>query len=723
MIWLRTGEEANKRYIKSAGPINLYAWNEIEIKGTLTSKGYSSGGKGVYVVKTDTTVLENGYSWERRYYIRLYDVSELMEHVETRSRVSLIVRLYEFPELRNPHDFNYGGWLHNRQIVAHGEIKYVTGIEKSNGFGWADIRERVRQNIDSIFSQRSAPLAKALFLGYKEEITDVTRQNFSRSGLSHVMAVSGLHVGFIVAPIWLIIPFLWRRRWGKWLGLILLTVLLTGYAGLTGFSASVCRASIMAWLLTCGRLFHKVRNSINLTACAAIILLMIDPGQLFNLGFQLSFSAVFIILLILPAVQNLIPNKKRFKISGALLTIILVSVVVQAGLYPLLTYYFGEFSIVGPVANAVVIPLLTVTVPAGLLISVAPGANTTLLYYAAIPVEWTLQWVEFVADNLGGRDFSYVAINNESLFLFLFWGVLILYISSIRIPELRWKILILLLVTFNILMGELICQKNRINRIQITFLDVGQGDAIHIKTPSGKHILVDTGRWSPGFNSGEKTILPYLNNFQIDELEALVLSHPHADHIGGVKSMLEKISIHMIYQSDYNYDSQLFTRYMDAAKRQGIPISDLYAGDTVYIEDNVRFYVLGPKKSVTKPSNPNNHSVVLKLVYGETSFLLSGDAEKEQESEITNIYGDFLKADLYKMGHHGSSTSSTNRFLSHISPDLTVVSLSFRNRFGHPNQEAVTRISNYSKEVYFTSLQGALVFESDGKKIELVDWK
>lgn len=723
MIWLRTGEEANKRYIKSAGPINLYAWNEIEIKGTLTSKGYSSGGKGVYEVKTDTTVLENGYSWERRYYIRLYDVSELMEHVETRSRVSLIVRLYEFPELRNPHDFNYGGWLHNRQIVAHGEIKYVTGIEKSNGFGWADIRERVRQNIDSIFSQRSAPLAKALFLGYKEEITDVTRQNFSRSGLSHVMAVSGLHVGFIVAPIWLIIPFLWRRRWGKWLGLILLTVLLTGYAGLTGFSASVCRASIMAWLLTCGRLFHKVRNSINLTACAAIILLMIDPGQLFNLGFQLSFSAVFIILLILPAVQNLIPNKKRFKISGALLTIILVSVVVQAGLYPLLTYYFGEFSIVGPVANAVVIPLLTVTVPAGLLISVAPGANTTLLYYAAIPVEWTLQWVEFVADNLGGRDFSYVAINNESLFLFLFWGVLILYISSIRIPELRWKILILLLVTFNILMGELICQKNRINRIQITFLDVGQGDAIHIKTPSGKHILVDTGRWSPGFNSGEKTILPYLNNFQIDELEALVLSHPHADHIGGVKSMLEKISIHMIYQSDYNYDSQLFTRYMDAAKRQGIPISDLYAGDTVYIEDNVRFYVLGPKKSVTKPSNPNNHSVVLKLVYGETSFLLSGDAEKEQESEITNIYGDFLKADLYKMGHHGSSTSSTNRFLSHISPDLTVVSLSFRNRFGHPNQEAVTRISNYSKEVYFTSLQGALVFESDGKKIELVDWK
>ena len=720
MILFSLGEFQKTRYIESSSPLHLYAWENIKIHGSVEKAGTSAGGRVVYVINVLKTQFPEGSEWGQHYKIRVYGdkTSEELMHGQ---EIEADIRLYEFPEKRNPHEFNYGSWLHQQQITAHGKLDSLLATTQKNGFGWGQLRTSIQNNVDHLFSKKHAPLVKALVLGNKEELTPETKKEFSRAGLSHIMAVSGLHVGFIVAPFWLIIPFLWNTGKGKWAGLLFLTLLLTGYAGLTGFSASVSRASLMAWLLTYGRLFHKVRNSINLASIAAIILLFINPNQLFDVGFQLSFCAVFIILLIMPEAQRLIPQKFRYGKTGSLLTIIVVSIVVQAGLFPLLVYYFGEFSVIGPIANALVVPLLSITVPVALLFSILSPIDIIATETAIMPIEFAFDWIHGVASYLGSLEASYITISSYSLSLFLIWIMAILFIATLRIPVVRWKIFIMLLCTLNIFLIEQLIKEDHHQSMVVTFLDVGQGDSVHIKTPAGKHILLDTGRWSPSANSGDRILLPYLEAMGVNKIDALILSHPHADHIGGVLPLLENVRVGEIYQSNYAYNSSLYQKYMDVASEKQIPVKTPVAGQQIKIDPAMRLFVLGPESGKT-PSNPNNHSLVIKMVYGETSILFSGDAEKEQEQSVSARYGDFLRANIYKTGHHGSNTSSTEKFIMFIEPDVAVSSLAFRNYFGHPGKETVARLKKFSNTQEFTSLTGAVRYQSDGTRFWRVSW-
>ena len=714
-------DTVNERTVEKSKPLLDYAWENITINGKVRQTGKSSSGSDVYLVDVKKTGLPEGFEWSFRYSIRLYSNHE--ERIFQGEQIYAIVRLYEFPERRNPHDFDYGKWLHNKGIVSHGELVEIKSKKRSSSLNWLSLRSMVQNNTEQIFKGELAPLAKALFLGYKEELTQETRAQFSRSGLSHIMAVSGLHVGFIVAPFWIIIPYFWGNFRGKWFGLILLTLLLIGYAGLTGFSASVSRASLMAWLITFGKLFHKTRESINLTAVAAIILLLIKPNQLFEVGFQLSFAAVFIILLIMPEAQKIIPLKYRFGKIGGFLTIILVSIVVQLGLYPILAYYFGEFSVIGPVSNALVVPVLTFTVPLGLLFAILSPLSPAIFKFMVFPIEYSLEWINRVAITLGGMDYGYITAGGSMASIFIVWLMAIFLIATIRIPTLRWKMLIGLLLALNLFMIEGYLKKPQYKNMEITFLDVGQGDAAHIVTPNGRQILVDAGRWSPFSNSGERILVPYFEKKGINRLDAVILSHPHADHIGGMPALIKAMEIGVIYQSDYSYDSVLFKTYMKLAAQKGIEIKTPGAGDIIDIDPSVRLFVLGPETDQPKSSNPNNRSLVFKLSYGDQSMLFTGDAEAEQERQLVSRYGNFLKSNLYKSGHHGSNTSSTALLMSQALPEITVVSLAFRNSFRHPGRDAVLRLQEFSEEQKYTSLEGAVLFETNGTEFNKVNWR
>lgn len=703
--------------------LKLYEWDDVAMEGRVRNSGRSASGRNVYELNVENTIFDNSTSWSRNYRIRLYDSNEHDEPITAGDEVQFRIRLYSFPDRRNPHEFDYGSWLFDRGMIAHGEVQRVLAHNPVNRFGWEPLRVKVRANVHAVFDDEQAVIARALILGDKQEITAETRQQFSRAGLSHIMAVSGLHVGFIVAPFWFIIPLLWGSKTGKWTGLIVLTLILVAYAGLTGFSPSVSRASLMAWLLTYGKLFHKVRNSINITAVAAVIILMIEPRQLFDVGFQLSFAAVFIILLVMPEVQRLVPGRWRFGKIGGLISIILVSIVVQLGLFPILVHYFGEFAIVGPVANALVVPLLFFTVPISLLFVLLSPLSPQLFQIGAYPLTLILQWIEHVAFMFGSQSFSYLTFTASPVMLFLVWLFAILLVASFRIPTVRWKIVILLLVGLNFFMVELILNKTVQNKMQVTFLDVGQGDAIHIQTPNNRHLLVDAGRWSPMSNSGERVLLPYFNHLGIDHLDAVILSHPHADHIGGMPELIENLSIGRIYQADYPYDSQLYHRYMYLAEQHQIPVHYATSGSMIDADPDIRIFVLGPDDGAPRDRNPNNHSVAFKLVHGNNHLLFTGDAEVNQERQLANRYGDFLRSDLYKAGHHASNTSSNDFFMQYVEPDITVASLAFRNVFGHPGTQAVERIHQFSNRQKYTSLSGGIIFKSDGKSLEKVKWR
>ncbi len=698
-------------------------WEEVKATGQVVSISHTTAGKERWDVEVDTTYYD-GVRILQAYKARiLADEIGYSEVVTLGDRVQFSATNIPITGKRNPLDFNYKSFLESQGIVLQLKADSLIHVSRNTRMAeWIWWREKALELVDHNFSEQTAPIAKALLIGFKQDLDTQSKSAFARAGLSHIMAVSGLHVGFIIAPFWLIIPYFWTRRFGKAYGLFLLVAILVCYAGITGFSPSVSRASVMAFFLTYGKLYHKINDSINLTAAAAITLLIIDPEQFFQIGFQLSFSAVLIILLILPVVQNMLPYWVRIRWFGKPLMVVIVSLVVQFGLYPLQVYYFGEISLVSPLANALFVPLLGLIVPLSLLALGVSAIAPAVGYWINIPSYYFLEGMRNFVMSAASWDWAWTTAKLENSFFFVFWLILILTIASWHIARLRWKMLNGLMLAGCLLMTWSLAKQFKPAELTVTYFDVGQGDAALLETPTGKYILIDAGVWSPGYNSGRGVILPHLRASGVSKLDAVVLSHPHSDHIGGIVDLINEIEIETIYNSGFHYDSELYQSYLELALEKEIPVKALKEGDTLGIDPALLILVLGPEETVYN-SDPNEHSVMLNVIYGESEFLFTGDAGMHQEKRVLARYDELLDTDVLKVGHHGSKTSSGLEFVNMVTPEYSIVSLSEPNRYRHPHREAIERLSTTGSKLWFTSLEKAIILKSDGKTIRRVLWE
>ncbi len=718
--WIRTEVQEQKQLPLTVQLLSISPWTVVQQRGVIEQISKNSSGK----FRADLTISETRLS-DSLISVDEYKIRLLIEEgtFEQGDEITFEGTLIPVSEKRNPFQFDYQNFLEQKDIYIQVRLDSLILVSKNkNPATWNWWRVRALKLVDQNFRATSAPIAKALLLGYKQDLEGESKQAFARAGLSHIMAVSGLHVGFIIAPFWILIPYFWSRKYGKAIGLITLLLILYGYAGLTGFSASVVRASVMAGLLTFGKLFHKLPNSINLTGAAAIVLLIIDPTQLVEIGFQLSFSAVLIILLVLPIIQNALPYWLRLRWYAKPLMVVVVSIIVQLGLYPLQVFYFGEVSLISPIANALFVPLLGIIVPFALfclgVASILPELGAILNFPSDIFLCSMNTFVYWAS----GLDWAWKKIELPTLLLFPFWVVVIFFITSWRIPQIRWKWLSVSMLLLSIVVGEAIIKKLEPQQLRVTVFDVGQGDASLIQTPNGKNILIDAGVWSPGYDSGSSIILPHLDQAGVEKLDAVVLSHPHADHIGGILSLIEGVEIGVIYNSGFEYESNLYQNYLLLAQKHNIPVESVKSGDVLTIDPAILMLVLGPEGPRFN-SDPNQHSVVLNVIYGESEFLFTGDAGEDQEERLIENYWDLLDTDFLKVGHHGSRTSSLSSFLEEVTPEVAVISLAERNWFNHPHPEAIQRLKESEAKLYFTSKDKALVFVSDGKRIWREEWE
>jgi competence protein ComEC len=705
---------------EEARVINSYTWQELTFSGRIQQIKQTSTGKFQVDIDVDTTLYPDDLVWGKSFKLRaVLDPTDHKAPADLALGNHIVFKAIVYPleEKRNPSQFNYKQYLASQGIYSQVGIRQIISIAPVHSiWRWSFFRKHVLNAIDNNFSNKSSSLAKALLIGYKNELAREEKISFSRAGLSHIMAVSGLHVGFLLLPFWLVIPFFWTLKYGKQIGITLLIIILFIYAGLTDFSPSVTRASLVGILLAYGKLFHKVRDSKNLTAVAALVILLINPSDLFSIGFQLSFGAVYIILLTAPVIQRQLPAWIRFRWYGKPIMIIIISFIVQVGLFPLLAYYFGEFSLVGPLANAFVIPFLGIAVPFALALLLITPFASDLAQILNYPVDMFLQWLHDFVDIAANLPWSWVQVHVDSLLFFGIWIAIIFLIASLPIPKLRWKFLALLLLVSCLHQGNRVVQKLSPATLNLTFFDVGQGDAALVTTPNNKHFLIDVGRWQPDYNSAKYIIIPHLKEQGINKLDAIFLSHPHADHIGGILEIIDSVPVDTIFNSGTDYNSQLFKTYNQKAFENNIPIRSLAAGDNIVIDPAMRIFVYGPQESVSQ-SNVNNRSLVVELIYGETEFLFMGDAEQRQEENLVRRYPKMMDTDFLKVSHHGSKTSSGSLFLQSTTPQAGVVSLSKSNRFGHPHRRASKRLHEYIPSLYFTSLDGAVQFYSDGTNI------
>ena len=635
---------------------------------------------------------------------------------------------YKGREIRNPGEFDYNKYLNSLGISGTLNITGAKNInllsDESDFFKSAifSIRKFLDSEIKSLHNEQTSSLLKGLLLADRSEIDYVTKTQFINAGVIHVLAVSGLHVGFIA----IIFLFLFGRL-NIYLRSILTITGLLLFMLITGMPPSVFRATLMAVVIIIAFLFNRSTNLFNSLALAALIILVINPDELFNPGFQLSFSAVIGIALLYSPFEKFI-NKLRLN-SRVLRYIILfmaVSLSAQIGTLPFTLTYFGKLSVIALIANLFVIPIIAIIVGLGIFTLIINSFLPFIGIYFAAANDLVTKILFLIVEISGSADFSYISVRNfslyDSLLFYSFLFFLLYSLKSINRKVVKFAVLTLVVVNFFFLSSLDNSDLFKDGKLSVFAIDVGQGDAILVKFPEGTTALIDAGNVTPSFDNGERVILPLLEYLGIDKIDYGFVSHIDSDHYAGFISLVNAVVIKKIFKPEIDSTLVKDVKFEKYLRKESVPI-EYYKRGILKI-DGARIYVLN-NESISKNQefSTNNKSGVLKIVYGRTSFLFTGDIERKVEKIYASNYKTFLDADVLKAAHHGSNTSSSSAFLNYVTPEMSIISAGILNKFKHPSEEVVKRLENFGSEIYRTDKYGALIFESDGESISFTDWK
>lgn len=640
-------------------------------------------------------------------------------------------RLKEPQGRRNPGGFDYRAYLNRKGVYGIVFVKRSHGIDMvSHSSGnlflsriiWP-IKGSMARIIECHLSGSPAALLKGILLGERQNVPESIEALFRDAGVIHVLVVSGLHVGLVVFIFFNLFrafrfPFNWAV--GCTLSIILL------YVFVMGLRPPVVRASLMAAIILVGLTIQRNVDMFNTVAFAGLVILVGSPQSLFDPGFQLSFAAVLSITYLYPRLKAWLPRCiqqqhtwwRRWLVGGTL-----VSLSAQLGIAPVVVYYFYRLPTLSVLANLIVVPWVGLVLSLGFaaVVSGPLCIHIALLFNACnwLVLKGLVQAVSFFAS----LPVSTLYVPQPSLlFIGGYYSIVCLIVNVRRSIQARRWLMIAGLVAANLwVWGSLLCGKG--HRLTVTFFDVGHGDAVFIRSPGGQTMLIDGGRRSRYVDYGERVIQPFLMRSGIRKIDAVLLTHPHSDHLGGLLTILEEFDVDRILDSGLSYQSFLYDAYMTLVENKGIPRCMVRAGDIIEGFDPLRLVVLHPTDEYATPDGwapygLNNGSVVLRLNYGTVSFLFLADVEHEVDRALLKRRN-LLKTTIVKVPHQGSATSSSKEIIAAISPSFAIVSVAFENQFGHPAEEVVQRYAECGAVLYRTDRHGAVIVETDGEEIEM----
>ena len=666
------------------------------------------------------------------------DASPVYPAVRVGDRVRLTGRLEPPPRRRNPAQMDYGAYLRGQGIHATLRIDDETGVAFLAPSASLPLRlaTSLRRHVQAALAHRvhnpeARAVLVALLLADRSQIEDDALDTFRQTGLMHLLAVSGLHVGLVGLALYVVLkPGLGRlglsRRGVEW-GRASVTVAILGlYVLVTGGSVSVERAFVMAVLLIVGRAWERPADTLNSLGAAALFLLGIRPTALYDVGFQLSFGAVAALVTLGPLLTAAVPDRLRQSKGGEFVTGSLVaSAAATLGTAPALLAHFGSLPLGGLLLNLPAIPLTALTLAGGLGVSVfdswIPLVARGFGLFADLGARGLLWTSRTGASELGWARFDgYV----DSPGVLLAVVLLLFGLALWRRPAASQRCVLGAVAILCVGLWVRIATEEARPALDVLFLDVGQGDATLLTFPNGRHVLVDAGLRSPYVDEGRRTLLPHLKRYGIQRLDALILTHADADHIGGAQAVLANVDVGRLIHNGQAGTTALWSDVVRTADSLGVPVESVTAGDTISVDPSARLRVLGPSPPLVARGEPNEASVVLLAEYGRTRWLLTGDAEVAGEAALVARYSEALRADVVKVGHHGSRTSSTAGLVAATGqPSFAVVSVARRNRYGLPNREPLARWKQTGAQTLLTSAEGAVWLRSDGETVERVAWR
>jgi competence protein ComEC len=651
----------------------------------------------------------------------------LYENLKPGNKIYLTGTYQKGRDRRNPDEFDYDRYLNSKGLTGL-LISYDTDSikileRKSDYFKSAlfSLRKIIDDKIHKLHTPNTAALLRGLLLADRSEISYETKNEFINSGVIHILAVSGLHVGYIL----LIFIFLFGR-FGIFTRSVLTIIGLLIFMFITGVPPSVFRATLMTITIILAFLSGRSTNIINSVSIAGVIILLFDPNEIYNPGFQLSFSAVLAIALLYPYFQKQIFKLKlKHKWIEYILLFCAVSISAHLGTIPFTLAYFSKLSVVSIFANLLVIPAVGVIIAnafATLFISFLSHQIASYFASANDLISWLMfKFIKFV----GGLDYSFIWIRNFTIYdSIIFYLVLIaLFFIYRNLDKLFLKILLTIIITGSLFLFTDIDNKNLMpeNKLSILMIDVGQGDSFLIKFPNGKTAIIDAGEANPFIDNGERVIIPLLDYLGIDKIDYGFISHLDLDHYGGFVSLIYNDRISEVYRP--KPDSSDKSKRLENFLKENKIKTNIYRKTSLEI-GNSKVYILNDPDDYTYNFfSSNDRSGVLKIVYGETSFLFVGDCEFPAEYFLASRFSNMLDSDVLKVGHHGSKTGSSLAFLNLVSPDISLISAGIKNKFNHPAEEVLKNLKSVNSQILRTDYLGAVLLQSDGIEIKIIDWK
>ncbi len=639
------------------------------------------------------------------------------------------------PKSLSPGELDYRLYLERRGIIAQIKADEEPEIisEKPHSFKgfWAGVRLRIKEGISSSLPEEQSLFLQGLLLGSKEGMTPDDRDLYQSTGVMHLFAVSGLHLGFVFAALLALSGYFCLKRIPT---LLMVTAGIWSYAALIGFTSPITRAAVMATVGLAAYLWQQRRHAINSLALAALVLLLFSPWLLFDSGFQLSFVATWGIIYLAVPLGRYLPLGEGWR---EMLTVPLAA---QLAILPLTALYFQRVAFLGLLANIIVIPLAGMVVYLGLagilLTLIIPGVTNVFFLIAGALFQPIKGLLEIISCLPGAAFF----VPLPPCWLYLLWFLLLGVLGwslregfTVSFPHFhfrsrasRWilpSLLVLICCLF------LLCTGVRLGgagKLEIIFFDVGQGDSILVKTPSGRTMLVDAGGspeyMATSFDPGREIVVPALAEAGVRELDLLVNSHHHEDHLGGIPAVLDNLRVSRYVASPDQHNTPLVIKVREMLDEKKIPVSYVKSGAEILLDPEVKISVLGPPETLFSGtrSDANNNSIILHLLYKEVSIMLTGDLEQEGIEDLLERFPgkNQLQASLLKCPHHGSPHSICPEFARLTSPQLVVISVG-RNSFGHPDPRTIELWQEQGARIMRTDQEGHIRILTDGSKLIL----